>query len=54
MDKRPVKDIRREYTPHVNKNECLALALSRISGKSYDDIYHEMVEKRVCGRCWSP
>lgn len=46
MDKHPVmKDIRREYTPHINPNDCLALVLSRISGKSYNDIYQEMVEK---------
>lgn len=38
-------DIRREYTPHINKNDCWALVLSKISGKPYNDIYQEMIQK---------
>jgi len=38
-------DIRREFTPHVNPNDCWALVLSRISGKDYNDICKDMREK---------
>jgi len=37
-------DIRREFTPHINPNDCWNLVLSRISGKDYDVIRKEMFE----------
>lgn len=36
-------DLRREYTPHINPNDCWALVLSRVSNRSYDDIYKQML-----------
>jgi len=38
-------DISRVHTPHINTNDCWALVLSKVSGKSYNDIYTEMIEK---------
>lgn len=38
-------DIRREYTPHRSPNDCWALVLSIVSGKSYEDIYSEMIQR---------
>lgn len=38
-------ELRREFTPHINPNDCWVLVLSRISGKNYNDIRQEMIEK---------
>jgi len=40
-----VVDVKREYTPHINQNDCWALVLSKVSGRQYNDIYQEIRQK---------
>lgn len=37
-----MSNIRRQYTPHINPNDCWALVLSRVSNRNYNDIYNQM------------
>lgn len=38
-------EVKREYTPHINPNDCWNIVLAKVSGKKYEDIRREMYQK---------